>query len=58
MWFWIDAVYANYQETLRIEGSKNTTVIFYILKGNILEYASYIKIDPVLLHVKSFTTYI
>ena len=56
--FWIDAVYANYQETLRIEGSKNTTGIFYILEGNILGYASYIKINPMLLHVKNFSTYI
>ena len=46
------------QETLRIEGSKNTTVIFYILEGNILGYASYIKINPMLLHVKNFSTYI
>ena len=50
--------YANYQETLRIEGSKNTTVIFYILEGNILGYASYLKIDSMLLHVKNFSTYI
>ena len=58
VWFWIVETYANYQETLRIEGSKNTTVIFYILEGNILGYASYIKIDPMLLHVKNFSTYI
>ena len=38
--FLIDAIYANYQETPHIEGSKNTTVIFYILEGNILGYAS------------------
>ena len=54
----MDEIYANYQETLRIEGSKNTTVIFYILEGNILGYPSYIKIDPMLLHVKNFSTYI
>ena len=54
----MDEIYANYQETLRIEGSKNTTVICYILDGNILGYASYIKIDPMLLHVKNFNTYI
>ena len=58
VWFWIDAVYANYQETLRMEGSKNTTVIFYILESIILGYASYIKINPMLLHVKNFSTYI
>ena len=58
VWFWIDEIYANYQETLRIEGSKITTVIFYILEGNILGYASYIKYDPMLLHVKNFSTYI
>ena len=57
--FWIDAIYANYQETLRIEGSKNTTVFFLnILEGNILGYASYININPMLLHVKNFSTYI
>ena len=38
--FLIDAIYANYQETPHIEGSKNTTVIFYILEGYILGYAS------------------
>ena len=58
MWFWIDPVYANYQETLRIEGSKNTTVIFNILEGYILGYASYIKIYPVLLLVKNISTYL
>ena len=58
VWFWMDEIYANYQETLSIEGSKNTTVIFYILDGNILGYPSYIKIDPMLLHVKNFSTYI
>ena len=51
-------MYANFQETLRIEGSKNTTMIFYILEGNILGFASYIKIDPMLLHVKNSSTYI
>ena len=54
----MDENYANYQETVRIEGSKNTTVIFYILEGNILGCASYIQIDPMLLHVKNFSTYI
>ena len=33
-------------------------MIFYILEGNILGYASYIKINPMLLHVKNFSTYI
>ena len=54
----MDEIYATYQETLRIEGSKNTTVIFHILEGNILGYPSHIKIDPMLLHVKNFSTYI
>ena len=31
---------------------------FYIFEGNMLGYASYIKIDPMLLHVKNFSTYI
>ena len=53
----MDEIYANYQETLRIEGSKNTTVIFYIFEGNIFGYPSYIKIDPMLLHVKNFSSY-
>ena len=40
------------------KGSKNTKVIFCILEGNILGYAPYTKINPMLLHVKNFRTYI
>ena len=40
-------------------GSKNTTVIFLnILEGNILGYASYIRINPMLLSVKNLSAYI